>query len=252
MSIRDELKARPGVSEEEIELVIERAARLKLEAEQRSRGASPEELKEIARELDIEPRFVDQALRQLREEQLKQRALEAEQKKRALARRLQRRRWSSIGAIVLLSALFLSLIAGRAGLASAERETAAAKVQLEGALSRQAELLPQLLAVAGGDTGALSGRRRAVLEARGVEEQLAASQALSEAMAEALAKLPPPVDEYAAQQRLSLQYEISGAQSRISVERRRYEEALGRWQAAAQGLSGRLAIGLSFADAPPD
>ena len=117
-------------------------------------------------------------------------------------------------------------------------------------LDRQASLAPQLVGLAGGDPGDLSSLASKVHDAQDLDARIQAADTLSNAMAKTLGQLPPPANDADAQLRLNLQYEVTGAQNRITVESRRYEEAETRWEDAAGSLTGRLAVGLGLADGP--
>jgi len=247
MGIREELRARPNVREDDIDDIIEIAARFQDEQYAAEEGERRmDALRKTAEELDIDPAYLDQAVTQLAE----QRAAAARQKAAA----------SRIGLYAVLSAsavLVLSLLTGGVLVSSAasdisvaQAEAAKAETRLVQALDRQASLAPQLVALAGGDHATMRGASEAYRDARNLSEKKDAAAALSLAMAEALAGLPPATD--ADQARLNLQYELTGSQNRVSTESARYEEARLGWEGAARTTTGRAAVGLGLADDPAD
>jgi hypothetical protein len=228
MATREDLLRRPDVPNEDIDDLIGIAQELQ-DAERRARGASVAEVEAVAAELEIDPAYVQQAIDVLRD----RRAQDAEA---AAARSASTRRALLIGGAALLGVLG---VGGGVGAVSASRGSAArqelarAEANLDVVLQRQAALAPQLVAIAGGEAEGLEALAAKVREGT-VEERMRASEALGAELAKRLGALPPATTDAAAQQRLSLQHELSGAQNRITVERRRYEEA----RLAAEQASG--------------
>jgi LemA protein len=203
-------------------------------------------LRKTAEELDIDPAYLDQAVTQLAE----QRAAAARQK--AAASRILRSTVLVTAAVSALCLLVGGLMVSSAAaeISAARAEAARGETRLTQALDRQAALVPQLVALAGGDHATMRSASEAYRDARTLSEKERAAAALSLAMAEALAGLPPATD--ADQARLNLQYELTGSQNRVSTEAARYEEARLGWEGAASTTTGRAAVGLGLADAPAD
>jgi hypothetical protein len=65
-----------------------------------------------------------------------------------------------------------------------------------------------------------------------------------------MAAWPPAATPAAEQQRLSLSYELTGAENRSSVERARHQAASARWQAVSRTSTGRLALWFHLARRP--
>jgi LemA protein len=243
MATIDELKRQGRLSNQEMDDVIERAARLQERARRGDDGRSVEDVKEVGKELDIEPRFVDAALDDLRAERAR-----AEESARRVG---IRRKKALVGAAVAALLTLLLAWGGSGGVRSAQARAEAANSALSVVLDRQAALVPQLLAMGGGAVSELETQRKRLLEARSPSDRAAAADELQVAMASVLAKLPPARDASESQMRLSLYHELVGAQNRITVEKRRYEEALAAWRAAGRGMTARLAIGMGFAERAP-
>jgi cation diffusion facilitator CzcD-associated flavoprotein CzcO len=154
------------------------------------------------------------------------------------------------GVSVAIGATGLAIVgSGASAVNRAAEATTVAEAQLEVVLDRQEALAPQL---AGGQMAGVEALKAQSAKATTLEARLEAANVLSTGMAEAFGKLPPPGDEATAQIRMNLQYELVGAQNRITAEQRRYEEGVALWRNAASGLSGGLAVGLGLAPAPPE
>ena len=246
MSLREQLRRRADVPNEEIDDVIERAAALQDEDRRAAEGASIEEVERVAAELDIDPSYVEEALNQLQKEKEAEKLRAELEAAREEAQRGRSKRFAMIGLAGLLAvgAGFGGLgVVGANQLSASATQVEQSEVALHAVLDRQAALLPQLVALTGAerlDTSALD-------QAEDVDARLQASRELSITAAELLAEAPPATSEADAQTRLNLQYELTGTQNRITTEQRRYEEAKSAYDAAADGLAPSIAIALGMA-----
>ncbi len=254
MSIRDELLRRGQVPASEVDDVIAEAGRMQEhDRALEEHRATRDELDRVASELDISPEYVERALKK-REEDRKAAEVEAAAAAAEAKAAAARRRTMTLGALGLVGALGLGALGlgalGAGAVSGAADDAAQAEAQLTTVLERQASLAPQLVGLAGGDPGELSSLASKVREADDMAERLSASDALSVEMATTLGALPPPENDASAQLRLNLQYEVTGSQNRITVEARRYKEAVARWEQAADSLTGGLAVSLGLAEGP--
>lgn len=234
---RELLRRRGDVSERDIDDIIGIAAELQQAERDRASAPTVEDVQRVASELDIEPGYVQQAIEVL----ARRRASEAERKRQEEAARAQilarARNVLLGGALTLLLALLVAAGLGGVGVSpvlGAQAQLQSSERALVAVLDRQEQLVPSLVALAGGEL-----RLPEVADDASIEERLAASEALARALAEALAALP--ADTATEQTRLNLQHEISGSANRIAVERRRWEQARAERQAASRTLTGRLA-----------
>jgi hypothetical protein len=239
---KDALRKQRNLSDEDLREVISRASRL----QQQARGARDEvDVKEVAEELDIAPQYVDEALAAW---EVERKQAEAE----AARAKIRKRRNMMIGAATAgVVGLFVLIGAWSRG-GTIDRTSEAlgdAEARWRGSVTRQAELLPKLVALSGGDPAPLLDRARKVGEAREPEDLTAASDALNRAVTEALSRLPPPTGTGADQQRLSLQHEVSGTQNRMTVERARFEAARAADDRARKGFLATVARLFGWADA---
>ncbi|MEZ4317783.1 MAG: hypothetical protein R3F61_09775 [Myxococcota bacterium] len=257
MSTREALVRRPDVRDEDIDDIIGIAAELQELELSAKPAASADDVRKVAAELDIDPKFVDAAI-----DRLQSQRREAEERAKADAAEAATTRMQlGAGALAILAALFLGVlgIGGVTGIVtwsadsrldealSVERH---AESNLVTVLDRQASLAPQLVALAGGDASDLNAKAAALKSAGDIAAKLTASDALGLAMAEALGSLPPATDPATQQSRANLQHEVSGIQNRITVERRRYEDARLAYDEANTGLGAGLATGLGLHTPP--
>jgi len=246
MSLREQLRRRADVPNEKIDDVIERASLLQDEEREAAEGASIEEVERVAAELDIDPRYVEEALNQLKKEEEAAKVRERLEAERAevQAGRMKRYGMLALAGVLALGAGVAGLGAVGAGqLSGAAMQVEQAEVALDVQLDRQAALLPQLVAL----TGAERLDTAPLREAGDIDARLDASRELSISAAELLAAAPAPATEADAQTRLNLQYELTGTQNRITTEQRRYEEAKAAYATASDGLAPSVAIALGMA-----
>lgn len=249
MELREKLLKNPKVPDALVDDVIHRAQALKDAETAKGEGATVAEIQAVAAELGIAPEHVQDALAQLRTEAEDAQAEEALQAdlaaQQAQARRSMLRRvgvFAGVG-IALLAALTGAVgMIGRSSLQQVSADRAQAEAALVVQLDRQAALLPQLVALGGGEAGTLDQAQQALQEAETLDQRMAASQELSVAAAQALTG--SGMDEAT---RLNLQYELTGATNRITTEQRRYNEAEAAYLSAASSLPAQVATGLGMA-----
>jgi LemA protein len=234
------LQRERNLGDEELAEVIRRAARL--QREERDARHAAIDPREVAGELDIAPEYVDRALAELAAERQEVAARAA--RRRDATRRALR---IALPLALLLGAVIVTMAYSRGNaLVAASEARLTAQSRLDAALARQAELVPQLVALSGGDPRRLQARAREVLATTDAEARQQAAAAFEAALAETLATLPEPGDAPAEQRRLSLQHEVTGTRNRITVERARYEQALGAELRAHAGALSGLARALGW------
>ncbi|MCP4868203.1 MAG: hypothetical protein GY898_05745 [Proteobacteria bacterium] len=236
------LKARQDVDDDDIPEIIGIAQELQSQAADEDDDLSVEEVEDVARELGIDPKYVEEAIAEKERRALAGKAADAK------ASRLRKRVIQAVAGViaaVMLATAGLGVI-GAGAVKSAASQVELAESSLMTVLERQASLAPQLLALGGGDASALSEASAAVRDAPDLDARLRASEALGVAMAEELSQLPPTEEVV----RMNLQYEITGAQNRISTESRRYRAAQAEHAQRAGTMPGRTAVMLGLAPAP--
>lgn len=248
MNTREALRRRPDIAVEDIDEIVALAA--DLQAASAPRGATVEQVQAVAEELDVDPRYVEEALgllRQRRKEQAE--ALSRRQRVRTRALQGAAAGMLLLGVVALLGAGLAFGTAWRAasGLTAAHDQVARSASSVQVVLDRQAALVPQLVALSGGDPAPLQAKVQAMRQAPDLAARLEASRALDDALAQVLAELPP-TDPTG--QRAGLVHELTGVQNRLAVETRRYEEALADYRLAASRRGGGLAVSLGLAPSP--
>jgi LemA protein len=202
--------------------VFERASRYSAAAKE---GYETSTLMEAGAEVDLPPQLIERAIREIEAERLQAAALE--QQRHSLRQRLL------LGVAAALGLAALGLVSAANGLLRQEQRVEAAWAQVENQLERRAALLPRLSAVA--ETASLRESR--------LQEQLRqARSAVDRAStpvekAQATDRVDAVIDRFhrrlvedpAASRDpllLALQYEITGAENRLAVERMRYNQAV--------------------------
>lgn len=220
-----------GMTSDEAERVIERAARLMAEREGEGR-LSREDVKAGADEVGIDPALVDEAIRLLAEEQ---RATSVRKKT------LLRAALSSVAAVsfVLVAGVFFTHAKLNDKLAEVEKKEA----QLVNVLERRRAIVPEVLALAKAQALGASARAEALGKlAQEVEREADLPTKLEQdaVIAKDLRDLHAQLAKSAGpgQETLLLRVadEMTGAHNRISVERKRYDEAAGEYNREARSI----------------
>lgn len=219
-----------GLSDDEAERVLERAARLQSERE--GGRHSTADLKAGAAEVGIDPSLIDEARRQLEREEREGRERARKRKRVALVSA-----GISVGLLVLLT--LFTHVSLNDQLSEVERR----KAQLENVLDRRRALVPELLSLARAQALHASERAKA-LEAltREVESSapLSAQLEADARIADGMRTLHEEVARGASpgQQTLVVRVadEMAGAHNRIAVERKRYDEAASEYNRAARSI----------------
>ncbi|MFK7927685.1 MAG: hypothetical protein AB8H79_05835 [Myxococcota bacterium] len=253
MSVRESLRQRATVANEDIDDIIGIAQDLHNAQVAESERATVDEVRAVADEMDLDPALVEQAIEVLGRQRAEAAQAQAEEQQRAQVRAdsLKKPLLIGPGAVAATIVGVVILVVGFAGSGASSIDRAQADLRgaesaLGVVLDRQASLAPQLVAMSGGSTVGLAGMAEQVRQGESTEIRIEASERLGVALAKAIGALPPAADPAAVQQRLDLQHEIVGAQNRITTEHRRVETARTAVERARSSLSGQLAIGLGL------
>ncbi len=185
------------------------------------RTASVQDVERAASELGIEPAYVQEALA-ARDVAAEHAALASR------ARQRSRRRALWFGGAILVAVVALGgliSVATQVGTAQVEARVDAAGRQLDEVLRRQADLVPMLIALHGARSADLDAAAEAVRDAETLDQRVAASASLHQALLDAIEALPPATNEAQAIQRMALQDELVGTWTRVQTEARRLREA---------------------------
>jgi hypothetical protein len=240
---QDAIGGAQALSDAELASVVGRAQQL---TQERERVHSVAEVQQVAAELELAPQHVASALDELSREREVAR----------LDERRRRERVRSAGLLAGAAIALLGFVAVASAWSAAGEVTAAAdevtqaRARLDSALDRQARTIATLVAAAGGPGAGLTQEVPAARAARDLADREAEVATLVAAAARAMAAWPPAATPAAEQQRLSLSYELTGAENRSSVERARHQAASARWQAVSRTSTGRLALWFHLARRP--
>ncbi|GBC93779.1 hypothetical protein HRbin15_02281 [bacterium HR15] len=195
--------------QEEAQEVIREAVRLQQEYEE---GVSQQVLEQSAAELGIEPERLREAVRRV----------EQERERRA---RIRRNTLIALGVAALL--MVLNLLYSHFALNSAWAEVQMRKAQVENVIQRRQELIPRLESLVQQANAAQRKQLQQVLDA--LRQSDHSAQSVRPALEHLLADPAFRSDRFT----LALMYEITGAENRIAVERKRYAEAAARYNRIA-------------------
>lgn len=183
-------------------------------------GVSQQVLEQSAAELGIEPERLREAVRRV-EQQRERRA------------RMRRNALIALGVAALL--MMLNLLYSHFALSGAWAEVQMRKAQVENVLRRRQELVPRLESLVQRASTAQRERLQQVLDA--LRQSGSRTSSVHPALEQLLAD-PAFRDDRLT---LALMYEITGAENRIVVERKRYAEAAARYNRLASRFPIMLA-----------
>jgi LemA protein len=235
VTIREQI-AHEGFTDQEAEAIFRRAAELQSQAEHLETRLPRVVLDESAAAVGIPREYVEQAIQQLQEERTAQ-----------LARRAARRRMGSVVAIgvavCLVLAAFVSHRAFNARLADVE----ATQAQLDNVLQRRHDLLPNLTALAKAlaahekdliaSLGTLS---QEIQRAHSFEQKQVLEAQLSDTVTRLMTTLRADPQASATAVFVRLSDELAGAENRMAVERKRYNDAVAAYNRTARGFPAFL------------
>lgn len=140
----------------------------------------------------------------------------------------------------------------RNDLVTQRESVTAAWSQVDVALQRRADLIPNLVETVKGFAkhetevfGAIANARSALIGARTPSEKIQANQQLDSALARLLVISENYPQLKSNENFLRLQDEIAGTENRIAVERRKYNETLQRYNTSIELFPNNLVAGMS-------
>lgn len=158
--------------------------------------------------------------------------------------------------IVLGALLLLVLVVGgqfvgiRNDLVQQKESVTGAWSQVDVALQRRADLVPNLVETVKGVAKqeqevfrSIADARAALLSARNPEEAIEANARLDNAVGRLLVLVENYPELRSSENYLRLQDELAGTENRIAVERRRYNEAVQRYNTSIEMFPNNLAAG---------
>jgi LemA protein len=157
-------------------------------------------------------------------------------------------------AILLVAAIALggTFVSVRNELVTQKEAMKAAWSQVDNVIQRRADLIPNLVNTVKGYAAHeqkvfsdLAAARAQLAGARNPEERISANTRLEGALSRLLVVVENYPNLKADQQFLRLQDELSGTENRIAVERRRYNEAVQRYNTTLQLFPNNLVAAIS-------
>jgi LemA protein len=221
-----------GYTSSEVEAILRHAAELQHQAEKDARGVSRAALEGGAEAAGIPKEYIEQAIADVRVQREREAARRAEHRRRLLA----------VGGAVLailLVAVFYSQSILNARLAAVEENQA----QLENVLQRRHDLIPNLIALAKTSAAHEEALTRSVSEiyrelgqTRDFERRQRLEQALDEGLVRLLTRMRANPEASSTTLFVRLSDELAGAENRIAVERKRYNEVVAAYNRTARSF----------------
>jgi LemA protein len=225
-----------GFTDQEAEAIFLRAAELQRQAEQLHTRLPRVMLEDSAAAVGIPREFVKQAIQQLK----------AEWRARAVRRTARRRRGSAVAVVVALFlalAAFVSHRAFNARLAAIE----VTQAQFDNVLQRRHDLIPNLMAVAKASTAqerdliaALGTLYQENPRAHSLEQRQILEAQLSDTVTHVMTMLRADPQASTTAVFIRLSDEMAGAENRMAVERKRYNDAVASYNRTARGFPAFL------------
>jgi LemA protein len=219
-----------GFTRNEVEEISRRAAELQSKADLLDDRVSQDVLEDSAEEAGIRREFIEQAIQQLK----------AERKEQA-ARKAAWQRNLTIAGIIVAAFLAVSAFFSYRALNSRLSDVEAKQAQLENVLQRRHDLIPNLIAIA----KASAAHEKELIDSLGVvyqelekakrfEEKQALEQKLDATMMPLLSVIRADPNASSTVVFIRLSDEMAGAENRIAVERKRYNEAAAAYNRTAR------------------
>jgi LemA protein len=228
-----------GFTRDEVEEISRRAAELQSKADLLNDRVSQDILEDSAEEAGIRREFIEQAIQQLK----------AERKKQA-DRRATRRRNLNIAGIAVAAFLAVSALISHRALNTKLADVEAKRGQLENVLQRRHDLIPNLIALAkasaahekelitsiGAVYQEVEKAKLASSSMAGFEEKQALEQKLDAEVGRLLSAMRADPNTSSMTVFIRLSDEIAGAENRIAVERKRYNESAAAYNRTARSF----------------
>lgn len=208
------------------------------------------ELEAAAEEAGISAKYIPQAIAEIQAKNTKK------EKKRQYIRRWLSQ-WLLIGSIAIMGGVGWIFTTYNA-ITHHKIQVEAAWAQVENQRQRRADLIPQLVKVTQAYTThesilvtALIEARQAYLKARSLEQQQDATEKIDQAIDQFQTYALKHSALKSSQLYINLQYEITGTENRLAVERMRYNQAVQSFQQQLQGFPNAVVAKLSRFESQP-
>ena len=234
-TIREQL-AHEGFTNQEAEAIFRRAAELHSQAKQQDARLPRVVLDESAAAVGIPREFVEQAIQQLQAERTAQ-----------VARRAARRRRGRAVAIVVAVCLALAAVVSHRAFNTRLADVEATRAQLDNVLQRRHDLIPNLMAVTKASAAqekdliaALGTLYQELPRAHSLEQKQVLEAQSSDTVTQLMTMLRADPQASATAVFIRLSDELAGAENRMAVERKRYNDAVAAYNRTARGFPAFL------------
>ncbi len=208
--------------DKEVETILEKAAKLQQEADAEKQNVSRSDLEAGAEEVGISQEFIDKAIQELQTE-------------REQNIRRKKKVWLAIGipAVILAFIIIIMAISTHNTLNNQMSMVEAKRAQLENVLQRRHDLIPNLIAVAKASAmhdekliESISSTISKINESKQFEDKQKLENELNSSIQQLMTAMQTDPTTSSTSIFIRLSDEMAGAENRISVERKRYNEAV--------------------------
>jgi len=227
-----QLLSQEKFTDQEVDEIMRRAAELQQAAEAAEGRIGRADLEAGAEEVGITREFIEQAIQELRTEREREAALRA-----------ARRRVLSIAGITVVVIIVVTAFFSHRALNARLADFEAKQAQLENVLQRRHDLIPNLIALAKASAAhekelitSLSAVYQELEKAEQFEEKQNLEQKLDASVQQLLTAMRADPQASSTVVFIRLSDEMAGAENRISVERKRYNEAAAIYNRAARSF----------------
>jgi LemA protein len=234
-TIREQF-AQEGFTDQEAEEIFLRAAELQNQEEQLDARLPRVVLEESAAAVGVPRELVEQAIQQLKAERTAQ-----------AVRRTARRRRASVVAIVLAMFLALAVFVSHRAFNARLAEVEATQAQLDNVLQRRHDLIPNLMAVGNASAAqvehliaSLGTLYQELPRAHSLEQKQVLEAQVSDTVKHLMTMLRADPQAAATAVFIRLSDEMAGAENRMAVERKRYNDAVAGYNRTARGFPAFL------------
>ena len=223
-------------TDEEVEAILERASKLQQEADLERQSINRSDLKAGAEEVGISQEFIDKAIQQLKSEQREK----TKRKKKMLI-------WIGIPLailafiVIIMAVSVYNMLNGQMSIVEEKR------AQLENVLQRRHDLIPNLIAVA--KTSAIHDEKiiesissviKGIKESKNFDDKKKLEDTLSSSVQQLMTAMQNDPMTSSNTMFIRLGDEIAGTENRISVERKRYNEAVSNYNNLAKSFPNNI------------
>jgi len=223
-------------TDKEVDAILEKAAKLQQEADAEKQNVSRSDLEAGAEEVGISQEFIDRAIQELRAE----RQQNIKRKKKM---------WIAIGvpAVIIAFILIIMAVSTHNALNNQMSIVEAKRAQLENVFQRRHDLIPNLVAVAKASAmhdekliSSIGSTIKEINESKQFEDKQKLESELNSSIRQLMTAMQTDPTTSSTSIFIRLSDEMAGAENRISVERKRYNEAVSVYNNMAKGFPNAM------------